>query len=301
MKGSLYDPLFIFNGGIIIDQYSLTPVEIHEGLFIKRDDLYRPFGENTVNGGKLRQCYELVNHIRNDYHGVISCCSIHSPQAPITAAVANHFGMSSVICYGATTLERVRKLEMPQIAEQYGADIRIVSTSGIHNILYGHARRIAKEEGLFVVDYGFNIIDYPDIMFSAVSRQVENIPDELDNLVITCGSGITSTGVLLGLSRFNKRVGNIYLVATAPDRRKMIDGNLAANNVNIQYTTIDLFHTKGFKYKDRVYKSIDGIDLHPNYEAKTFNWLENNIDYKNERTLLWIVGAEPHLSGGKEK
>ena len=190
---------------------------------------------------------------------------------------------------------------MPQIAEQYGAEIRIVSTSGIHNILYGHARRIAKEEGLFVVDYGFNIIDYPDIMFSAVSRQVENIPDELDNLVITCGSGITSTGVLLGLAEFNKHVGNIYLVATAPDRRKMIDGNLIANNVGIQYTTIDLFHTKGFKYKDRVYKSIDGIDLHPNYEAKTFNWLENNIDYKNERTLLWIVGAEPHLSGGKEE
>ena len=49
-------------------------------------------------------------------------------------------------------------------------------------------------------------------------------------------------------------------------------------------------------WEDKLYKSFDGIDFHPNYEAKTFNWLENNIDYKKEKTLLWIVGAEPKLS-----
>lgn len=132
-------------------------------------------------------------------------------------------------------------------------------------------------------------------MFSAISRQVENIPDELDNLVITCGSGITTTGVLLGLVKYNKKVKNIYLVATAPDRQKLINENLSLNNIVMEYNIIDLFHQKGFKYEDKLYKSFDGIDFHPNYEAKTFNWLENNIDYKKEKTLLWVVGAEPKL------
>lgn len=273
----------------------LTPVENHKGLYIKRDDLYKPFGDNTVNGGKLRQCYKLVESIKDKYDGVISCCSIYSPQAPITSAVANYFGLKAVICYGATNESRLQELEMPRLARQYNADLRIISTSGIHKILYNNARKIAQEENLFVVDYGFNIIDYPDIMFSAISRQVENIPNELDNLVITCGSGITTTGVLLGLAKYRKKVKNIYLVATAPNRQKLINKNLSLNNMYREYTIIDLFHQKGFKYEDKLYKSFDGIDFHPNYEAKTFNWLENNIDYKKEKTLLWVVGAEPKL------
>jgi len=273
----------------------LTPVENHKGLYIKRDDLYKPFGDNTVNGGKLRQCYKLVESIKDKYDGVISCCSIYSPQAPITSAVANYFGLKAVICYGATNETRLQQLEMPVISKHYGADLRIISTSGIHKILYNKAKKLAQDENLFVVDYGFNIVDYPDLMFSAISRQVENIPDNLDNLVITCGSGITTTGVLLGLAKYKKQVKNIYLVATAPDRQKLINKNLSANNVIAKYTIIDLFHQKDFKYETKLYKSFDGIDLHPNYEAKTFNWLEQNIDYNKESTLLWIVGAEPKV------
>ena len=280
---------------IVKEVDELTPVENHQGLYIKRDDLYKPFGDNTVNGGKLRQCYKLVESIKDKYDGVISCCSIHSPQAPITSAVANHFGLKAIICYGATNERRLQELEMPKLARYYNAELRILLSSGIHKILYNKARHIAQEENLFVIDYGFNIVDYPDIMFSAISRQVENIPDELDNLVITCGSGITTTGVLLGLVKYNKKVKNIYLVATAPDRQKLINENLSLNNIVMEYNIIDLFHQKGFKYEDKLYKSFDGIDFHPNYEAKTFNWLENNIDYKKEKTLLWVVGAEPKL------
>lgn len=281
---------------VVKDVDELTPVENHKGLYIKRDDLYKPFGDNTVNGGKLRQCYRLVESIKDIYDGVISCCSIYSPQAPITSAVANYFNMKAVICYGATNYERLNILEMPKISKNYNADLRIISTSGIHKILYNKAKKIAQKENLFVVDYGFNIEDYPDIMFSAISKQVENIPNELDNLVITCGSGITTIGVLLGISKYKKKVKNIYLVATAPDRQKLINENLSKNNLVMKYNIIDLFHQKDFKYENKLYKSFDGIELHPNYEAKTFNWLENNIDYKKEKTLLWIVGAEPKLS-----
>lgn len=114
---------------------------------------------------------------------------------------------------------------MPAICKFYGANLQILSKSGIHKILYKHAKRLAKENNIFIVDYGFNILDYPDIMFNAVSKQVENIPDYLDNLVITCGSGITTTGILLGLHKYNKKVNNIYLVCTAPCRDKLIKRN----------------------------------------------------------------------------
>lgn len=278
----------------------LTPIEVHDGLYLKREDLYKPFGDYSVNGGKLRQCYKLVNSIKDKYDGVISCCSIYSPQAPITSAVANSFNMKAIICYGGTNELRLQELPMPLISKQFGAELRIISKSGIHKILYNKAKQIALKENLFVVDYGFNIIDYPDIMYEAISSQVENIPDELDNLVITCGSGITTIGVLLGLKKYNKKVKNIYLVATAPSRDKLIKNTLFLYGIFPNYSIIDLFHMANFHYEDEVFEKIDGIELHPNYEAKTFNWLKNNIDYKNEKTLLWIVGSKPNLKEENE-
>lgn len=69
------------------------------------------------------------------------------------------------------------------------------------------------------------------------------------------------------------------------------------HDIHINYTSIDLFHEKGFNYSDGEFAEFDGITFHPNYEAKTFNWLKNNIDFKKEKTLLWVVGAEPKLKG----
>lgn len=259
----------------------------------ERDDLFQPFGENTVNGGKLRQCYMLVESVKKNFDGVISCCSIYSPQAPITAAVANNFGMKCIICYGGTTYERLKLYRMPTICRHYKAKIRIISKSGIHKILYNKAKKIAQQEKLFVVDYGFNIINYSDILLSAVSNQVKNIPDELDNLVITCGSGITTIGVIIGLHKFHKKVKKIYLVCTAPNRDKLIQQTIQRHEIKQSYTMIDLFHTKGFKYEVGVKESIGNIELHPNYEAKAYRWLKNNLNYKEQKTLLWIVGSKP--------
>ena len=38
----------------------LTPVEEYNGIFFKRDDLYAPYGEDFVTGGKIRQCRDLI-------------------------------------------------------------------------------------------------------------------------------------------------------------------------------------------------------------------------------------------------
>lgn len=278
---------------MIKSPYALTPVELHEGLLLKRDDLFQPFGENTVNGGKLRQCYMLIESVKDHFSGVISCCSIYSPQAPITSAVARNFSLKCVICYGGTTYERLKLYRMPTICRCYGAKIRIISKSGIHRILYNKAKKIAQEEKLFVVDYGFNITNYSDILLSAVSDQVKNIPEELDNLVITCGSGITTIGIIVGLHKFHKKVKKIYLVCTAPNRDKLIQGTIKRYGIKQSYTMVDLFHLKGFKYEVGVKESLGDIEFHPNYEAKAYRWLKNNLNYKEQKTLLWIVGSKP--------
>lgn len=74
----------------------------------------------------------------------------------------------------------------------------------------------------FIVQYGINLSGHSDVLLGAVAAQVENIPDEIENLVMTCGSGITASGVMIGLNRYGKKVRNVHLVATAPDRRESI-------------------------------------------------------------------------------
>ena len=31
------------------------------------------------------------------------------------------------------------------------------------------------------------------------------------------------------------------------------------------------------------------------YEGKAYDWLLKNIDYKNEKTMMWLVGKRPRL------
>ena len=124
-----------------MNEYSLTPVQEVDGLRIKRDDLYAPFGPGEVNGGKLRQCVMLVNSVKKDYKSLLTYCSIHSPQAPITAAVARANGMPCRIVYGGTTRESVAALPMPRLAMKYGASIVLAARSGRHSILHARAKR----------------------------------------------------------------------------------------------------------------------------------------------------------------
>ena len=279
-----------------MNEYSLTPVQEVDGLRIKRDDLYAPLGPGEVNGGKLRQCVMLVNSVKRDYKSLLTYCSIHSPQAPITAAVARANGMPCRIVYGGTTRESVAALPMPRLAMKYGASIVLAARSGRHSILHARAKELAAQENSFIVQYGINIIGYGDTLLTAVAAQTENLPDDIENLVMTCGSGITATGVMIGLHRYGKRVKRMHLVATAPDRRGFIHETLKKYGADREFEYHDLFHSPGFVYEKSAAATWGGIRLHPHYEAKTMQWFRSS-GIAPESTLFWITGAEPRSPG----
>jgi len=282
---------------IVEDPRALTPVQNHEGLWLKREDLFKPFGERGVNGGKLRQCWIMLEKIKDSYSGTISCCSIHSPQGPISAAVSNHFGLDSDVYFGNVLPETLEKAPMVKLIRHYGGKPSVHPKQFRQVNLYHLAKQVAPEENKFIIAYGFNLSQFPEAILDAVSNQVENIPDELDNLVITCGSGITSTGVLIGLKRFNKKVGKIYFVATAPSREEKIKKTIAEQGLDIEYEMVDLFHRPGFSYDKQVKAKLGEIELHPNYEAKTYTWMvtESKLNRFNNKTLFWIVGSYPKM------
>ncbi len=44
----------------------LTPVEIHNKIYYKRDDYYTPYGKENVNGGKTRQAICLFRELKDE-------------------------------------------------------------------------------------------------------------------------------------------------------------------------------------------------------------------------------------------
>ena len=277
---------------IITDPYALTPVQDSNGLYLKRDDLFAPFGKGDVNGGKCRQCMLLVEDAlsKHDYKGCATYCSIHSPQAPISSAICEAKGIPCKVFFGGTSLKNLQNNPCYRLIKHHKGEVDTSTPSGRHNVLKAKALEFCQENDYFLIQYGFNLEEYGNVLLDAVTRQVENIPDRLENLVITCGSGITTSGVLRGLDRYGKEVENIHLVCTAPNRDELIERMAGKHN----YIRHDLYHEKGFVYDKGCDESRQGIRFHPQYEAKTYHWLKHSgLPMKDHRTLMWIVGSDP--------
>lgn len=277
---------------IVTSPNELTPIEQYDNILLKRDDLFIPYEINGVNGGKLRQCIMLLQDQGKDKH-IYTYSSLDSPQSPITAAVSKDLKLPCTVYYGGTNINSAMKHHMARLSSYYGAEINTTVNSGRHSVLH-HAIKEIVTNNDFIVEYGINLELHHNILLSAVANQVENIPNNLNNLVIICGSGITAAGVIIGLKKFNKEVKNIILVATAPNRTEKIKQLTSLYDAYRPFTIEDLFHQPGFSYTKKEPYSFHNIELHPNYEAKGMKWFLQS-DINKENSLFWITGAYPKL------
>jgi L-cysteate sulfo-lyase len=267
----------------------LTPVVIEDGLRLKRDDLFFLEEGSNIRGGKLRQCLSLVTTVAA--RRLITIGSIHSPQPAIVAYVAHKLGL------GCTVLVAGKQDTLPLVlARSLGAEIKRCS-SGRHSVLSSRARQLASPDD-FVVPFGMRP-QTPDVLFYDTSAaQIQNVPNEIDTIVITTGSGTTATILAYGLWLEQCARPRLVLVNVGPDRRQQILDILSkldpecgrfAARVGFM-ATFPLGGTPGFRYEVRSEFNVGKIQLNPLYEGKAFRWYINNIDFDRERTLFWIVG-----------
>ena len=264
----------------------LTPVEEHNGIWYKRDDLYCPYGD--VNGGKVRQTQKLFEKY-SDMPGVIASVSVHSPTGPVISSVAREFGIPCIIAVGGTKPENLDKLPMMRLSKHFGAEVRIVAGHGMKNAISARVNEICKENNYHNIDFSKHIFQDADLMFDTNAAQVENIPDA-DVLMMSLGVGIQFACVLKGLKKYNKKVKRIIGVQVGPDRRKLIDGYLNQNPLterpfNLEY---ELVQYKSAYSKSEV-QQVGDFYLDDIYEAKAHKWMLENIDL-NQKILFWCVG-----------
>jgi 1-aminocyclopropane-1-carboxylate deaminase/D-cysteine desulfhydrase-like pyridoxal-dependent ACC family enzyme len=271
-----------------------TPIQMLQGVFYKRDDMYTPYGLHDVNGGKVRQAirllYPMREELKSKYAGVVTHTQVHSTTGTIIARVCKDLGIPCVICVGGSSPETLDNHHMMRYAKWLGADVRNVCGTGMHGPVLARMREIAKTENLFDAVFTHNVEYHEDAVIDSIERQVGNLPNGLDQLVIPVGSGVHFASVLRGLSKYQIDAKRIIGLCVGPKRTENINKWVNPLGTGYHLPEYELHCLNTVYGKPLVETLSDGTILDDLYEAKAHKWMRENLDITSHRTCFWIVG-----------
>lgn len=304
----------------------LSPVQMHGGTWLKREDLFAPLGELGINGSKLRGSIMMLrNRWEQGASTIYTGASIKSPQHSMTAAVSRHFGMETVHVIGATKPDTAIKSLQVQMGAWFGGQYRIIG-AGFNPNLQHEVRSLQSLDGASaIMPYGISPVGPEETLeFHRLGGlQVQNLPD-VHTLIIPSGSCNSLASILYGLQKNDRPTSlrRIVTVAIGPDKTKWVWERLKMLEVADgyryhQYATgtvamhlaqpprqrnyleivhLDL-HGQGFAgYQDEMKESIGDVRLHPTYEGKVRRYLNKNYPgLQDDRSCMWIVGGPSNM------
>jgi hypothetical protein len=286
--------------------WDLTPVEQKsDTMFYKREDKFAPLGINSINGSKCRQLLWLFDR-EKDVDTVIHATNLNSsPQTPMTAAMAEHYGYRNIQVAGGTTVLSMNKKELPLAATLHGAEYDVTVGSGFNVVIQKRVDELLalnprsfKIERDITLDHRLKK-NTPDMLrefHSIGAEQVKNIPDHIEDLIIPFGSSTSACSILFGLRRDRpKSLKRIHLINVGVDKRlymferlrlmgadKLSDYEIIYKDTKLPYSKV----IKGVR--------IDDITFHMRYEAKAYKYLlENNPELIKPTSLFWVIGSYP--------
>ena len=270
----------------------LTPIEEYDGVLYKRDDLFKPFPGEELNGGKVRQAINLIFHnldlIRKEYHNKVATTSQKdSPQGMIISRVAKAYNLGCFVGYGNISPKTLSENTFIKHIRENNGIVESIINQGFDNAINSRLKKLQEAgtgNNFFIIKFGIDVEKNP-IVVDCIADQVQNIPDNLDNLVIPTGSGITAGSILRGIQKYGKKIKKVYVVhISGEDRNKKIK-EIAG------YVPYIYVQGTGYKYPQKVKAKItDDFELDYIYEAKAYDWMNKNIDTRKEKTLFWCVG-----------
>jgi len=287
----------------------LTPVEKKsDGMWYKREDKFALLGINTINGSKCRQLLHLFETRPAGVDTVIHATNVNSsPQTPMTAAMAHHYGLRCIQVAGGSSHKSLSTKDLPLFATMFGTEYETTMGSGFNVNIQRRVRDIMKDfPNSFTIERDITLdhkleFNGPEkiLAFHDVGAyQTKNFPDHIEELVIPFGSANSTTSVLLGLSRDRpKNLKKIHLVNVGVDKRAYMFERLDIMGADYsQYEFV--WHESGYPYSKTLKNvKIDDITFHYRYEAKVYQHiLDFHPELFKETTLFWVIGSVPDLA-----
>jgi len=264
-----------------------TPVELRDGVLVKRDDLYVYAGQA---GGKVRSCRVLAA----DANGLVTASARSSPQQLIVASIAQRLGIPCRLHVPASS----KPSDTLARAQELGAEV-VEHRPGYNTVIVARAREDAEATGWRYVPFGMECAEAVE----QTSRQVASLAELSPlprRLVVPVGSGMSLAGILTGLEQAPALAGLPVLgVRVGADPAKRLD-EWAPAGWRDRVELVDA----GLPYESPApSRELGGLQLDRWYEAKCLPFLR-------EGDLLWVVGTrdpqadesrpQPEEAGGGE-
>ena len=122
----------------------------------------------------------------------------------------------------------------------------------------------------------------------SIGYQVQNLPKDLDYLIIPCGSCITVGGIIRGLIDYNIHPKHVIGIQIAGyDRTKTIEKIIGKDAYEYE-----LRLSKDYLYSRHIHCNVHGMSLDPLYEAKAMDFFRKYMreETKNKKVCFWVVG-----------
>lgn len=242
----------------------LTPVECHDGLYVKRDDTFQVAG---VAGGKVRTCFYLARGAK----GLVTAGSRSSPQVNIVAHIAQHLGIPARAHTPCGQL-------LPELldAKAHGCEI-VQQTPGHNSVIIARAREDAKARGWTEIPFGMECTE----AVRQTRGQVRNVPPHVNRIYMPVGSGMSLAGVLWGLQDAGLQHVPVCGVVVGANPAKRLD-RFAPPDWRSRVVLL----TDPRDYHEGEATTLGGIVLDPFYEGKVVRHM-----LQPEGALFWIVGV----------
>jgi hypothetical protein len=245
-----------------------TPIEVHGGYPVKRDDLFAVGGSR---GGKVRTCRLLAMRAKEEgAHTLVTAGSRQSPQVNIVATLARQLGMACRVHVPSGELT-------PELrAAQAAGAVLVQHTPGYNSVLVARARKDGKEPGHAEIPFG---MECPEavLMTAGQVRAIADMEAKPARIVIPVGSGMSAAGVLAGLARHQLNIP-VLGVQVGADPAPRLDRYAPGWRDRMELVESPLDYHEG-----AAETHLGELALDPIYEAKC-------LPYLQEGDLLWVVG-----------
>ena len=155
-------------------------------------------------------------------------------------------------------------------------------------ILYNGVKKYAKQNDIQMLPYAFDHIDYR----SELKNRAEEVFKKhlVDHLVISAGSGVTSSGIVQayapGNDLFSNSIKQAQVITVSNEstiNKKYKSHYISSSNINV--------YKSEFKFDDMMEDYEVPFPCNGTWDRKAWKWLEHNIEKLEGDILFWNIGG----------
>ena len=256
-------------------------------IYVKRDDLFGIHPAPPL--AKLRGTKLILEKLQSKGINTVGISDSRVSKAGQGLAVLCSYRdppMTAIVAYPKYK-NQVELYPQQKIAQKCGAELYPIRAN-MTSVMYYQARNYVEKQcdGYMMPKY---LICNETVQ--NVAKEAQGVPEDLlgGSLVICAGSGTITAGVICGLKKLPEQ---IFVISVGAHRNK-------------RQTILRLLYKYGryFALPPQLKVIIYPIDyyeeeigdcpfpVHPNYDAKAWKWLKDNLEILKDPILFWNIGA----------